>query len=121
EARKYFAGAVTTAEGEKGSPVPGKLGLLLCDWRDADVPAIDAELGAVVEALPGAAKALEPEELPEVVPAACPTCGQKYKVKRDQVGRKATCRGCKGTFVLEPLPAPPPEPPADADSKPPLE
>ncbi len=109
EARKHFAGAVKTAEGEKQPTVPGRLGLLLCDWRSSEVPDVDGPLAALIEELPGAKEALAPEPEPEGLVVACPSCGAKYRIKPDAVGKKVACRGCKTNFAVRaPAPAAPP-------------
>jgi tetratricopeptide (TPR) repeat protein len=105
EARKHFDGAVKSAQGDNQPTVPGRLGLLLCAWRGADVPDVDEELAALIEELPGARAVLAGEPVPESFQVLCPSCGARYKVKRDMVGKKVACRGCKTSFAVE-APAP---------------
>jgi len=47
----------------------------------------------------------------ETVVVACPTCGKKYKVGVEKLGKNFKCTGCQNPFVasVEPPVAPPPE------------
>jgi len=38
--------------------------------------------------------------LPDKIKTACPECGQKYKVRPEQVGIKTKCKKCSTAFTI---------------------
>ncbi len=61
EARRHFSGAITTAKNEGKTDLHGRIGMLLCDWKESDFPEIDDELAGLIEEIESTASS-EPEE-----------------------------------------------------------
>ena len=100
EARKHFAGAVTSAQTNSKPTTYGDLGLLLCTWCATDNPYIDDELGLVLKELTtGRQKEVES------VSTACKFCDKRYTVRRNYAGQPVSCTQCKRRFIVE-LPKP---------------
>jgi len=56
---------------------------------------------------------MSPETQPAKPPPSCPSCGNRLRVRPDQVGEQLTCPKCKATFVFG-QPARPPQKPRSA-------
>lgn len=104
EAKKHFQAAVDAAEQSGKAPWAGRLGLLVCQWRQQDIPDVDDEL---LEILEGMAQD-EPQESDDRIATQCTHCSKKYRVHPKYRNKKVKCRGCRKRFkvaVIEETPA----------------
>ena len=97
DARKFFAGAVSSAEERKKSPLKGRLGLLLCQWKSEDLPEVDSELGDVLNRMlsQGDGKTIR------FGICRCKKCGHQFRVKESYADEQLSCSECHGGFKVE--------------------
>jgi tetratricopeptide (TPR) repeat protein len=95
EARKHFSAAVATAEEQAKPSTHGRLGLLLCDWRTTENRDIDGALSKELSDIESSYTLVN-----ESASAKCTHCDKKYKVRKDQAGKKLRCTSCKRMFSL---------------------
>ncbi len=97
EATKHFNASVKAAAEREKPTHPGRLGLLLCEWRKEGGASIDEPLEAVlVEMQPADA-----ETTSENLETRCPHCGKTYSVNVETEAKKVQCRGCRRRFTVE--------------------
>ncbi len=95
EGRLRFQGAIDSAAQEGRSTVQGRLGLLLCDWREADTPDIDAQLAEIATEL----GTPESSDSSEPTLTHCEHCHQAYRIPACDAGERLTCRRCGSRFI----------------------
>lgn len=96
EAVKHFNAAVVAAQ-QRGKPThPGKLGLLLCDWRQSDGASVNEKLDDVLSEMQQTAEATQAR-----FTSKCPNCGKVYLVQNSMRGKKGQCRACHRRFTIE--------------------
>lgn len=98
EATKHFEAAIETAKERNKPTYTGRLGLLLCKWRDRDLSGIDQQLGEVLNDM-------RPDEAQGDTSAfntKCPHCGKGYGVTSRYLKKKVRCNSCRRTFLVEP-------------------
>jgi predicted Zn finger-like uncharacterized protein len=80
---------------------------LLVEERDeadvADFPVAVSESGAPRAAVPLAATP-PPAVTPDKLPAACPHCQTRYRVRPDMIGRTVQCKTCQRPFTVTAVP-----------------
>jgi len=57
------------------------------------------------ETIRAAAESSQPATKPVTAKTACPHCGQRYKIRNDQVGITTRCKKCSSIFKIETIPA----------------
>lgn len=95
EGRRRFQGAIESAAREGRSTVQGRLGLLLCEWREAGTPDIDAQLAEIAKEL----ERSEPADSGEPVLTHCEKCHQAYRIPGGNIGETLACKRCGGRFI----------------------
>jgi predicted Zn finger-like uncharacterized protein len=56
------------------------------------------------ETIRAAAESSQPAAKPAMAKTACPHCGQRYKIRNDQVGITTRCKKCSSIFKIETIP-----------------
>jgi predicted Zn finger-like uncharacterized protein len=56
------------------------------------------------ETIRAAAESSQPATKPVTAKTACPHCGQRYKIRNDQVGITTRCKKCSSIFKIETIP-----------------
>ncbi|MBC2735246.1 MAG: hypothetical protein HF981_12885 [Desulfobacteraceae bacterium] len=56
------------------------------------------------ETIRAAAESSQPATKPVMAKTACPHCGQRYKIRNDQVGITTRCKKCSSIFKIETIP-----------------